>query len=77
MTSKLPRITAKQVIKSLERDGWILVRTSGSHKHFRHPERPGLVTVPEHAGETLYPKLLKSILSQASLTVEEFKELLG
>ncbi len=62
VSSRLPRVSAKVAIRALERDGWDLVRTSGSHKHFKHPVKPGLVTVPDHAGETLYPKLLKSIL---------------
>lgn len=42
----------------------------------RHPERGGLVTIPNHPGETLAPKLLGSILTQADLTAEELKELL-
>jgi len=64
------------VIRALERDGWRLIRTSGSHNQYKHLEKPGVVTVPDHAGETLYPKLLKSILRQVDLTVEEFDELI-
>jgi predicted RNA binding protein YcfA (HicA-like mRNA interferase family) len=32
-------------VRMLEEDGWILASTSGSHRHFRHPTKPGLVTV--------------------------------
>lgn len=35
------------VIKKVEADGWRLVRTSGSHRHFTHPEKPGIVTIVE------------------------------
>ena len=43
----------------------------------KHPDKRGArVTVPVHAGETLFPKTLTSILEQAGMTVEEFRELL-
>jgi predicted RNA binding protein YcfA (HicA-like mRNA interferase family) len=41
-----------------------------------HPERTGKVTVPVHAGVTLDPKLLASVLRQAGITAEEFREAL-
>ncbi len=72
---KSPRVTAKVVLRVLKRDGWEVVRTQGSHQHLKHPTKPGLVTVPVHTGETLYPALLRSILRQADLTTEAFDEL--
>ena len=76
MPGKLPRITAKQAIRAIEAAGFVHVRTTGSHQHFKHPDRPGLVTIPAHVGEILYPALLRSILRQAGLSVDEFRELL-
>ncbi len=76
MPDRLPRVTAKEVIKALQGAGWHHVRTTGSHKHFYHPDRPGLVTVPDHAGETIFPAILKSILRQAGLTADEFRKLM-
>jgi predicted RNA binding protein YcfA (HicA-like mRNA interferase family) len=76
MPERLPRLTAREVISALRNGGWEHVRTTGSHKHFRHPDRPGLVTVPDHAGETIFPAILKSILRQAGLTADEFRMLL-
>ncbi len=35
----------KDVIKMIEKDGWILVRIRGSHRHFHHPAKPGTVTI--------------------------------
>ena len=74
--NRLPRITANAIIRALKRGGWTTVRITGSHVHLRHPERGGLVTVPNHRGETIGPGLLASILDQATLTAGELKELL-
>lgn len=48
----------------------------GSHLVLRHADKPCRVIVPVHAGETLYPKTLLSILEQANMTAEEFRRLL-
>jgi predicted RNA binding protein YcfA (HicA-like mRNA interferase family) len=42
---------SRDVIKRLEADGWVLSRIKGSHHQFRHPSRPGLVTVPHPKSE--------------------------
>jgi predicted RNA binding protein YcfA (HicA-like mRNA interferase family) len=76
MSTRLPRVTAREVIAALERAGWVQVRSTGSHRHLQRPGQAGTVTVPMHAGETIYPKLLASILRQAGLTADEFRELL-
>ncbi len=76
MGERKPRVTARQVIAALKRGGWLQVRTTGGHVHLRHPERGGLVTVPDHVGEILSPKLLQSIPAQVDMPVEELKELL-
>jgi predicted RNA binding protein YcfA (HicA-like mRNA interferase family) len=57
-----------EVIRVLERDGWELWRTRGSHRQLRHPERPGKVTVAGKPSDTLHPKTLASILKQAGLS---------
>jgi predicted RNA binding protein YcfA (HicA-like mRNA interferase family) len=75
MTEKLPRVTADDVIKALERIGFFFSRQSGSHKIYKNKEGKR-ATVPYHSGKILHPKVLKSILNDADLTVEEFKELL-
>ena len=72
---KLPRVTARQVIKALQKMGFILDRQTGSHKIFT--DRAGKwTTVPYHVGKTLHPKTLKSILKDADLTVQQFFDLL-
>ena len=73
--TRLPRVTATEVIKVLEKTGFILVRQSGSHKIYKNAAGRR-VTVPFHAGEVLPPKLLKSILRDADLSVEAFDRML-
>ena len=75
MTEKLPRVTPAEAIKVLERAGFLLARQSGSHKIYKNKEGKR-VTVPYHAGRTLHPKVLQSIMRDANLTVEMFKKLL-
>jgi predicted RNA binding protein YcfA (HicA-like mRNA interferase family) len=72
---KLPRITAAEAIRVLEKAGFFLARQSGSHKIYKNQEGRR-VTVPYHSGKILHPKVLSSILRDADLTVEEFKELM-
>jgi predicted RNA binding protein YcfA (HicA-like mRNA interferase family) len=57
----------REVIQLLEHNGWREVRTKGSHKHFRHPNRPLLVTVPGNEGKELAPGTLNAILKKAGL----------
>lgn len=75
MSKKLPRIPAGKVMKVLEKRGFVCVRQSGSHKIYRNKEGKR-VTVPYHSRKILHPKVLKSILRDADLTVERFKELM-
>ena len=56
-----------EVIRLLERDGWELSRTRGSHRQYKHPVRAGKVTVPGKPRDTLHPKTLASILRQAGI----------
>lgn len=57
----------REVIKLIEDDGWYLVRTRGSHRQFKHPEKPGVVTVSGNPGKDVPPGTLNSVLKQAQL----------
>jgi len=70
---KLPVVKPRQVIAALEKAGFRPVRQRGSHIQFKRGNL--LVTVPNHPGD-LNPSVLKSILRQAQLGVEEFRALL-
>lgn len=75
MTKKFSRITAAEAIRALERAGFFLTRQSGSHKIYKNAQGRR-ATVPYHSGKILHPKVLKSILKDADLPLERFKELM-
>ena len=72
---KLPRLTARQIITVLEKTGFSLARQSGSHLIYKNAAGKR-VTVPFHASKVLHPKILKSILRDADLSVEKLETLL-
>jgi predicted RNA binding protein YcfA (HicA-like mRNA interferase family) len=49
----------REVIRLIEKDGWSLVVTEGSHRQYKHPSKPGRVTVAGHPGDDVHPKTLK------------------
>lgn len=57
----------RDVIKLIEADGWYLVATKGSHRQYKHPAKPGRVTVAGHPSDDLAPGTLNSVLKQAQL----------
>lgn len=71
--SRLPRVTGKQVIRALERIGFRVNRTKGSHTFLRHADGRTTV-VPVHAGEVIGPGLLRMILREIEISVAEFQE---
>jgi predicted RNA binding protein YcfA (HicA-like mRNA interferase family) len=57
----------------IEDDGWYQVVTHGSQSQYKHPSKPGRVTIAGHPGDDLAPGTLNSILKQAQLK-EGFKQ---
>lgn len=72
---KLPRLTAREIITVLEKVGFALARQSGSHMIFKNASGKR-ATVPYHSTKTLHPKVLKSILRDAELSIEHLENLL-
>jgi predicted RNA binding protein YcfA (HicA-like mRNA interferase family) len=60
-------VKARELIRVIEKDGWKLLRQTGSHMHFVHPVKPGLITVPFHGSKDLSKFVVASILKQAGL----------
>ncbi len=58
-------MTAKEVIKRLESEGWYLDRTAGDHRQFKHPTKAGLVTVSGQLGKDIHKGTLGNIKRQA------------
>ncbi len=72
---KLPALTGKDLVATLGRGGFEVIRIKGSHHFLRHPDGRATV-VPVHAGETIGPGLLAQILRDCDLSREEFAALL-
>ena len=60
---------SRDVIRALKANGWVEVAQKGSHVQFKHPSRPGRVTVP-HPKRDLPLGTLRSIARQAGLRME-------
>ncbi len=73
--SRLRRITGREALKALQRAGFVLIRTKGSHHFIRHADGRATV-VPIHAGEILGPGLFNQILKDAEIEREAFEEFL-
>jgi predicted RNA binding protein YcfA (HicA-like mRNA interferase family) len=69
------RLTGKDLIRSLKKAGFAVVRIQGSHHRLRHSDGR-VTTVPVHAGETIGPGLLGQILRDCDLTHEQLEYLL-
>ena len=57
----------RELDKLLKEDGWYEVKQVGSHHQYKHPVKPGKVTVPEHGGKDINLTVAKSIIKQAGL----------
>jgi predicted RNA binding protein YcfA (HicA-like mRNA interferase family) len=64
-------VKVRDVIRLIEDDGWILSRTRGSHRQYKHPTKPGLVTMPGKPAKDLPIGLQRSILRQAGLLKDQ------
>ena len=75
MGAHLPLLKPRLILRALLRAGFYIHHQSGSHAQLRHVAKAHLrVTVPRHDRFDLPRPVLRSILSQAELTVEEFLE---
>ena len=74
--SRLPAFKSKDVLRALERAGFVVHHVTGSHYILKHPRRAGLrVTLPWHTKD-LKRGTLRSVIEQAGYTIEEFVEML-
>lgn len=61
----------RQVIQKLEADGWTLIRTRGSHRQYKHPTKPGKVTVAGKLSDEVPPGTINNIWKQANFQGEK------
>jgi predicted RNA binding protein YcfA (HicA-like mRNA interferase family) len=60
-------VKVREVVAMLKRDGWELVVMRGSHRQFKHPHKPGRVTVSGSLGDDMPKGTLSSVIKQAGL----------
>ena len=61
----------RKIIKIIEKDGWFPVRTTGSHRHYEHPIKKGIVTISGQPSKEIAKKTLNCVLKQAGLTRDD------
>lgn len=71
-----PRVSARELVRALEKQGFVLSRSKGSHRIYRHPDTGKRVTVPYHEGRTAPPGTLANILREAGIDRDELRDLL-
>jgi len=77
MSTHFPAVTSKQIIRVLEKLGFVLLRQSGSsHAIYKRALDNRRTVVPVHSGVILKRRTLKSILKDADLTLDKLRELL-
>jgi predicted RNA binding protein YcfA (HicA-like mRNA interferase family) len=77
MGGEIPLLKPRLVLRALLRAGFVIHHQAGSHAQLRHPAKPHLrVTMPRHDRFDLPRSVLRSILRQAEITVEEFMDLI-
>lgn len=57
----------REVIRQIEKDGWVKVAQDGSHRQYKHPVKKGRVTIAGPLNDDMHPKTLKSVFRQAGL----------
>jgi predicted RNA binding protein YcfA (HicA-like mRNA interferase family) len=71
MNPRLPRLSAREVQRVLEKRGFRVVRQRGSHRILRD-DMGRRVTLPCHSGKIIHPKILETIMDDAGLTEHDF-----
>ena len=64
-------MNARQVVAALIAAGWVEVRSKGSHRQFKHPDKPGLVTLATYGGRDVKTGTLASIKRQSGLKLKK------
>jgi predicted RNA binding protein YcfA (HicA-like mRNA interferase family) len=64
-------VKGREIARMVEEDGWIFVRQKGSHRHYKHPAKSGIVTIAGRPGADLAKGTVAAILRQAGIKLEE------
>ncbi len=70
--TKLPRLSAKELISKLKKLGFDVIRVKGSHHVMKHSDGRTTV-VPVHSNETIGPGLMSKILKDCELSRDDLR----
>ncbi len=77
MSETLPAISGKDLVRLLERMGFVVIRINGSHHRMKHPDNR-ITTIPVHKNDSIPKGLLRKMLREdLKISVEEFKSWLS
>lgn len=76
MSKKIPNVSGLQLVRVLEKSGFVKKRQKGSHVHLFRETDKRRVTVPVHKGKNIPIGTLEAILKDANLNIEDFRKLL-
>jgi len=76
VSSKLPAVTAKDLVRVAQKVGFVFRRQRGSHAIYVRDSDRARVVIPMHSGTNLKAKTLHGIIQDMKLTAEEFRSLL-
>ncbi len=72
--SELPRVTGPEAISAFEKFGFVVARISSSHHVMKKPGHRYNLSVPVHGKKTIKPGTLRTLITDAGITVEEFQK---
>jgi len=72
MTERLPVLKAKELVRILQKDGFVFAHQKGSHATYKHTVTKKRITIPMHPGKDLKRGLVKGILNELGLSTDEF-----
>lgn len=72
---QIKKLTAKELVKALKKDGFKCTTKKGGHLIFRHPDNRRVTIAYHHSGDTFPPKTLNNIIQDAGWTEENLKKL--
>jgi predicted RNA binding protein YcfA (HicA-like mRNA interferase family) len=64
-------VSGKRMCRILEKNGWVLARTKGSHHAYQRPGQPGTIVVPVHGNDDLKTGTQRAIMRDAELTDDD------
>ena len=70
----MPTLKVREILKILRKDGWYLDRYRGSHRQFKHMEKPGAVTVSGKPSDDIHSRMVAAIMGSARISKDRYEK---